>query len=52
METDTRYISIKESLEGACKEVSLILQGKAKGYTWEEVKARFKEKYGDEVVLT
>ncbi|MBR3722590.1 MAG: hypothetical protein IKN12_07455 [Selenomonadaceae bacterium] len=51
MYTDTRYISIKESLEGACKEVHQILEGKAKGMTYEEVKARFKAKYGDDVVF-
>ncbi|MBO6178784.1 MAG: hypothetical protein J6O04_06400 [Selenomonadaceae bacterium] len=51
MYTDTRYISIKESLEGACKEVHQILESKAKGITYEEVKARFKAKYGDDVVF-
>ena len=51
MDTDARYISIKESLEGACKEVNLILQGKLKGSSWEEVINELKSECGNEVVI-
>ena len=51
MSTDDRYISVRESLEGACEEVSLMLQGKLKETTWDDMLQEFKNEFKGEVPI-